>query len=166
MDPRIVPNCRRDYFETGPHLRNLENQLSSITRRIAIACRDASATRNKERRFRSLVQELEETYDLAISGFLSAEDGGALVRGALERIRAVRESGENQLGEECGRELALLEGKLSRSKGPIRPRELDGLTAREVGIYRKVFGALVEVTPGARAAKEVIEAVMERAGER
>ena len=27
IDPRILPNGRRDYFEPGPHTRNLENQL-------------------------------------------------------------------------------------------------------------------------------------------
>ena len=163
LDPRIVPNCRRDYFEPGPHLRNLENQVSSIARRVAMECRNASASRNKERRLRSLVQELEETYDLAISGYLEPEGRGSLVREALERVRAVRE-GENHLGRECAKELARLEGKLRRVKGRSKPRGFQGFTAREVGIYREVFQALVELAPNPGAAKEVIEAVVERAG--
>ena len=109
------------------------------------------------------MQELEETYDLAISGYLEPEGRESLVREALERVRAVRE-GENHLGRECAKELAGLEGKLRRVKGRSKPRGFQGLTAREVGIYREVFQALVELTPSPGAAKEVIEAVVERAG--
>ena len=40
LDPRIIPNARRDYFEPGPHLRNLENHLIPALRGIGARCRD------------------------------------------------------------------------------------------------------------------------------
>ena len=43
LDARIVPNGKRDYFEPGPHTRNLENQLGAIIRKIEKRCRTASA---------------------------------------------------------------------------------------------------------------------------
>ncbi len=39
LDSRIVPNARRDYFQSGPHLRNLENQLIPVLRTISTRCR-------------------------------------------------------------------------------------------------------------------------------
>ena len=30
LDSRIIPNARRDYFEPGPHLRNIENLLTPV----------------------------------------------------------------------------------------------------------------------------------------
>ena len=39
LDSRIVPNARRDYFQPGPHLRNLENQLNPLLRGISTQCR-------------------------------------------------------------------------------------------------------------------------------
>ena len=50
VDSRIVPNGRRDYFEPGPHVRNLENRLGAVFRRTAARCRKASATRNSGRK--------------------------------------------------------------------------------------------------------------------
>ena len=44
VDPRIMPNGRRDYFEPGPHTRNLENHLEAIIRGIVNRCRKASVT--------------------------------------------------------------------------------------------------------------------------
>ena len=53
MDSRIVPNGRRDYFEPGPHTRNLENQMAAVARRISARCRTASTARNKEYKFQA-----------------------------------------------------------------------------------------------------------------
>jgi len=55
IDPRMVPNARRDYFEAGPHTRNLENHLRAACRRIARRCRDASRRRLKERKLASML---------------------------------------------------------------------------------------------------------------
>ena len=50
IDSKVVPNARRDYFEPGPHLRHLENHLSSVARGITLRCRSASRVRNQTRR--------------------------------------------------------------------------------------------------------------------
>ena len=83
LDHRIVPNARRDYFEPGPHLRNLENHLLPILRGIGEKCRAASAARNRTRKALSALSSIEETYELAISGYLVASDARALARDAL-----------------------------------------------------------------------------------
>ena len=162
VDPRIVPNGRRDYFEPGPHTRNLENQLAAVLHKIVARCRHASATRHKERQFLSALCHMEETYDLAGSGYLYAKDAKALVGQALSHIRRIRESidtnnGHNKVELE---KLDELEKKLSNFKAR-RSRPLGGdIRASEVTAYRKVFQALAKASQSPHAAKEMIEAIL------
>lgn len=50
LDPRIVPNARRDHFEQNVHLSNLTAQLEPFGRQVAKRARTASVERNKARR--------------------------------------------------------------------------------------------------------------------
>ena len=73
LDPRIVPNARRDYFEPSPHLRNLENRLGIVCRNLERKCRVASKERNERRQFQSLLNNVNATYELAASKYLTAK---------------------------------------------------------------------------------------------
>lgn len=162
VDPRIVPNGRRDYFEPGPHTRNLENQLAAVLHKIVVRCRHASTTRHKERQLLSALCHMEETYDLAGSGYLYAKDAKALVGQALNRIRSIRESidtknGHNKVELEKLDELEMKLGNFKARRG--RPL-LGEIRASEVTTYRKVFQALAKVSQSPQAAKKMIEAIL------
>ena len=162
VDPRIVPNGRRDYFEPGPHTRNFENQLAAVLHKIVARCRYASATRHKERQFLSALCHMEKTYDLAVSGYLHPKDAKALVGQALSRIRSIRENIDNKNGHDKVEleKLDELESKLGNFKArPGRPL-LGDIRASEVKTYRKVFQTLAKVSQSPQAAKEMIEAIL------
>ena len=67
LDRRVVPNGRRDYFEAGPHLRNLENHIGTIAQEISSRCRRASSQRNKLRNVDAAISRLKAAHDLARS---------------------------------------------------------------------------------------------------
>ena len=165
VDPRIIPNGRRDYFEPGPHIRNLENHLGMFVRRIIKRCRDVSAKRNKEHKFKSTLQEIEEMYDLAAVGYLSPEGAKTLVGQALERIQTIKEDVDTLNGytEEYLERLGSLEQRLGSFQANGSRLPFEGVAASEVATYRKVFQALAEVSPSPRTAKELMEAVLARA---
>ena len=165
VDPRIIPNGRRDYFEPGPHIRNLENHIGVVVRRIIKRCREVSATRNKERKFQSALHEVEEMYDLAASGYLSPKGAMTLVGKALDRIRNIKEDGGTLNGytEEYLERLDTLKQTLANFRAKRDRLPFGGVEESEVGTYRKVFQALAEVSPSPRTAKELIEAVLARA---
>ena len=50
LDPRIVPNARRDHFEQNVHFSNLTAQLEPFGRQVAKRARSASVERNNARR--------------------------------------------------------------------------------------------------------------------
>ena len=90
LDTRVVPNGRRDYFESGPHLRNLENHIGAIAHEISSRCRRASSQRNKVRSVEVAINRLKATHDLVRSGYLWPTDSIALIERECERIPAIR----------------------------------------------------------------------------
>ena len=164
LDSRILPNSRRDYFEPGPHVRNFENQLRAMFRGIASRCRKSSTMRNAERRFLLAMGEMEEAYELAVSGYLPLENARSLVDKTLKQIEDIRKR-IDILGSGTRIDLEtleFLESKLTnfnRHQGrPIArciPRS-------ERNTYRKVFQAIAEVSDSPRTARALIEAVLDR----
>ena len=161
-DPRIVPNGRRDYFEPGPHVRNFENRLGAVFRSIVSRCRKASATRNRQQKFVSALRQIEETYDLAISGYLSPDDAKSLIGNAAKRIRNIRAnviSMNNHAGAYL-EELDQLERQLSDFQVQNTRQPFGDIPTAEVSTYWRIFQAVANVSRSHGAAKEVIEAVL------
>ena len=160
QDSRIVPNGRRDYFERNPHLRNLENLLAPIFGRISSRCRSASSNRNREKRILSAVAEIEGMYELASSGYLSAQDGKDLLNRAITQVTRVREEiGSAKAGKGQARELDLVGRKLNNLRVESREFPVRGLSTLEVAAYQKVFQAVAATTSSPLSAMKIIEAV-------
>ena len=162
VDPQIVPNGRRDYFELGPHLRNLENQLIALFRKIVVRCRKASISRNTEKRICSNLAHLEETYDLAASGYLAPRDANDIVAEALTRIQQIIDR-VHTLDRNCRSYLEKVEAtemKLNNFKaGPGCLSSLNVPTS-EVETYQWLFMALAATSNSPHATKETIEALL------
>lgn len=163
LDPRIVPNARRDYFEPGPHLRNLENNLRTTIRKIAARCREASKTRNKARKALSLLCRIEETFDLARSGYLSAEDATVLVRKVSHQVPVLRERilslglGKDNIDRVNG-----IEKQLNEFETECTPCPFDGLDCSERVAFQRIFQTLATVSQSPSAAKELMTAIISR----
>ena len=162
IDPRILPNGRRDYFEPGPHTRNLENQIEAVARGISERCRTASTGRNSHRKLIAELEQTEVVFELASSGYLKASDARALVQAALERLDDVCDKSTGVRGwssSEWTRVEALV-GKL-KSFSPKRGRPAFGkVHTSEIGTYQKVFRALTETSPTPEIAMRTIEGVL------
>ena len=166
MDHRIVPNARRDHFEPGPHLRNLENQLLPTLRRIGVRCRAASTARNRTRKVLAILSDIEETHDLATSGYLTADDATALVQQALQQIPSLRESILSlKLGTENVDRLDLMKTCLEHSRNGAKPPQFSDMRPSDIGAYQKMFQVLATVSSSPRAAKELMAAVLLRAAD-
>lgn len=58
VDPRLVPNARRDHFEQNVHFADLTAQVQPLARAIAKQCRAASIERNQAKRAQASVAAL------------------------------------------------------------------------------------------------------------
>ena len=161
-DSRIVPNAQRDYFEPGPHVRNLENQLAALLQRVVARCRKASTTRNRQKKILSALSDLEDAYDLAISGFLSGDATNTLVENTLQSVIMLRTNFldmTNGFASDIER-LNALEEKLNDFSFEHVNRPFEGLKETDVVTYRRVCNSISSVSQSPRAAKEIIQAVV------
>ena len=164
LDSRIIPNARRDYFEPGPHLRNLENQLIPVLQGISTRCRQESTARNRTRKTLSALGNVEELYALAKSGFLSSEDSVTLVQEALREIAEVRKSTDKFcLDNGTIERLENIEKELFSFSTETEPQRFGDIPTSEVVAYQRVFGALATLAPSPSSARELIELVFARA---
>ncbi len=163
LDHRIVPNARRDYFEPGPHLRNLENQLIPTLRTIGVKCRAASTARNRTRKVLSALSDIEETHALAKSGYLTADDATALVRQALQQIPSVRESILSlQLGTDNVDRLDMVKTSLANFRNGANPSQFADISPSDIAAYQRMFHVLATASSSPRAAKELMTAILAR----
>ena len=164
LDSRIIPNARRDYFEPGPHLRNLENQLIPVLQDISTRCRKESTARNRARKTLSALGNVEDLYALAKSGLLSSEDSATLVLEGLREIAEVRKStGKCNLDSGTMERLEDLEQKLLSFSSETEPPRFGDIPTSEVVAYQRVFGALATLAPSPNSARELIELVFAKA---
>ena len=162
LDPRIVPNGRRDYFEPGPHVRNLENHLGAIFRRLSARCRTTSVTRARERRYVRSLEELEDAYRLAKSGYLAAPNAWVMIREARVKLREICEVTEEAYGgnTEIGRRIEALQWELEHFKARRGRPRLGNVQGREISTYRKVFSSVARAAHTPRMARRIIEDVI------
>ncbi len=164
LDSRIVPNARRDYFEPGPHLRNLENQLTPVLRDISTQCRRESTARNRARKTLSSLRNIEDLYALATTGYLTSEDSSGLVQEAVWEVEEVRKSiGKVNLDTSTLERLDDVEDKLKNLSVDTETQGFGDLPPSEVLIYQRIFGALATLAPSPGSARELIETVLAEA---
>lgn len=167
LDSRLAPNGRRDYFESNPHLRNLENHLSAMCRSLEKRCRNASKQRNRQHRLQSGLDNLEKAYSLAAAGYLTNHKAEQLVYKILPDISNLKKEYQvsgNSL-EDSSR-LEALEKKIINFKANPEPCSFSKISQEEASVYKNIFAVLAEISPSPQAAKDTIESILERVNDR
>lgn len=163
VDSRIVPNGRRDYFESGPHLRNLENHIGAVAHEISVRCRRASSQRNKLRAVNVGINQVKQACDLAASGYLHLEDAAELLERQRERLSQIRQTLQQVQGATLHSdldELDLCESQLDAVEIDAE-QSLNGVPSDSLGTLRSAFGTLAEaMSPD--TALDMIETILRR----
>ena len=124
-------------------------------------CRAASTARNRTRKVLSTLSDIEETHDLATSGYLTAADATALVQQALQQIPSVRESIVSlKLGTEDVDRLDIVKTCLQNFRNGANPPQFSDMRPSDIGAYQKMFQVLATVSSSPGAAKELIDAIL------
>ena len=165
LDSRIVPNARRDYFQPGPHLRNLENQLTPVLSNISTRCRQESTARNRTRKALAALCNIEDLYDLATSGYLTTHDSARLVQEALRRVEELRaSSSKGTLDNGTLERLDNAEDNLINFSVETELQQFGDMPTLEVAALQRVFGALATLADSPASAREMIERVFVEVG--
>ena len=169
LDGRIVPNGKRQYFESGPHLRNLENHVGAIAQQITVLCRQASSQRNKLRHIDAEINRIGCAPQLACSGYLRLVDSEALLERERARLPSIRHTLTQlqSLDHDDSRyDLTQFEHQLDEPSAKPNP-QLEAVSPRFIPHLQTVFATIAETMPPP-SALNLIESVIDRlvAGER
>ncbi|BCH31850.1 hypothetical protein MesoLjLc_37800 [Mesorhizobium sp. L-8-10] len=167
FDRRIVPNGRRDQFETNAHYANLVNQLSPIGRDVARRCRTSSMLRSKLRAFELARKDAAERLAIIEQGATSDRARAAeigRVGQAIGRMRKAMDADaiDEGLHDEMSATVALVEAELARVGGSATIDPLDMIAEDKREAYRQMFNLIYECSANRVAAKSLVDRIIQR----
>jgi molecular chaperone HtpG len=167
LDPRIIPNGRRDNFEQSTHYANLRNHVAPIAREIGSRCRSSSVRRKWLREFTLQRQLAEEKIGVIVQGGVGAGDReqiAATCDGVINRMRKI--AGMRVLADDAPDELRAtadqIRDKLANLVGSevAEQSPLARLAPEKREMYEHLFGLVYECSVNRIAAKALIDRIL------
>ena len=170
LDPRIIPNGRRDDFERNVHLANLKNHLAPLGRDVANRCRTSSRDRKRLRDLEFEQASANEGLSILAQGSL---DAGAAERVALTvelALMRARKAGRPS-GADGRRARAHADGnhpacaasssdcRATRPRSPLRSNRLP---ADRRAYYEEMFAMVYKCSVNRAAAKSLVDRMMSK----
>lgn len=169
LDPRILPNGRRDDFERNVHLANLKNHLAPLGRDIANRCRTSSRDRKRLRDLELEQASAREGIAVLAQGSLGPVDRERVALGIdLSLMRAERLVGQPDMVDgsfseargaliELRAELDALAGEKAAPASP-----LDLLPPARRSFYEEMFALIYENSQNRSAAKSLVDRILDK----
>ena len=167
LDARVVPNGRRDEFESSTHLDNIIAHLRPIGAEVARECRVSSRRRNRIKSFELGADKVYEKLDVIQQGAVSEKYAKSIKVeiGALlsEMCKAIEfELFEDDERRALRSRLASIEKTVDAPTKKVEGNILDGLPQRKRAIYKQVFDLIYECSVNQVAAKSLIDRMLAR----
>lgn len=165
VDPRVLPNGRRDNFEESPHFDNILNHLGLVTRDIAQRCRLSSQRRKWQREFELHHASANNHLDIAEQRAIGPRSAAAHIEAtradlkSLEKI-ALKEAFSDQTSE-LNAQIKRIDHRLKSSTdnskllGPFAH-----LKSHERRAFEQCFELLYECAANRIAATALIDRVL------
>ena len=168
LDPRIVPNGRRDHFEQNVHFDNLLSHLSPVTRNIAHRCRTNSLVRNWIREFDRSEQAAKQKLAIIKQGSIgigrqseAAQDADRILV-KMERI-AGREAIAPEIRKKQRTVISQIRKRLERLRQNLpRARVLSKMSTKERRLIERVFGLVYECSSNHAVAKMLVDRILKQ----
>lgn len=168
IDPRIVPNGRRDHFESNIHFDNLRNQLGPIAREISKRCRSSSIIRNALRQFDLGEESIKEKLGILRQGGVSKGRRRLLISECRQTLLAMEKIASRTIipSEDQARiEKAVLSirkklEKLKSNPGSDTSDPLSALPRAKRSMYEHLFELVYSCSTNQAAAKSLVERML------
>ncbi len=169
LDPKIIPNGRRDHFEQSVHFDNLVNQLAPITRDIAKRCRDSSIGRKWLREFATHKAAALERARAVSRGGISRQTRKTYVDLVAKSVKAMRKVvATRYIGEQTRTDLTAeadaVEARATKLLGETAT-EKDPLERFAPGVrsaYQKIIALIYECASNDAAAGVLVNRIFAR----
>jgi hypothetical protein len=168
IDPRILPNGRRDHFEQNAHYFDLMNHLAPQARDIAIRCRNSSIARNLVRTIDTRLIECVERIRIVEKGTLTEKSAAKIIRQLQQTLEHLRRlSAKNAITSERQRRYCVQIERLQKRLVGVAAE------ARRIDIIRtfpqsqrqvlgEVFAAIYQGEDNLQQAQALVDAIVSR----
>lgn len=168
IDPRIVPNGRRDHFEQSVHFHNLLTYLTPVAREITRRCRSKSIQRKWSRDFELKETAIREKAAIIKQGAVGRNDRyrlGEEIRAGLAFLDGIISKGilPDSVVAELKKRKDKVERDLSRMfKAPVRASALADIPSPKRRAYEQVIGLIYECSASQANAKLLVDKILAR----
>lgn len=168
IDPRIVPNGRRDHFEQNVHFHNLLTHLTPVAREITRRCRTSSVQRKWSRDFELKEISIREKAAIIKQGAIGRNDRYRLteeIRGGLAFLDAIISKGILPADISAGlkKRRERLEREVSKIlQAPVRVSALADIPSSKRKAYEQVIGLIYECSASQANAKLLVDKILAR----
>ena len=167
LDARVVPNGRRDGFESNVHLDNIVAHLRPIGAEIARKCRISSQKRNRLKTFNLGADKVSTKLDVIKQGAVS-ESYAMSIRSEIRiLLDEMRKAANFQLFEDDERaalkgRLALIEVAFDAYDIKVDGDLFENLPTGRLATYNEVFDLIYECSLNQVAAKGLVDRMLDR----
>ncbi|MBY8977409.1 ATP-binding protein [Rhodobacteraceae bacterium NNCM2] len=167
LDGRVVPNGRRDEFESNTHLDNIIAHLRPVGAEVARECRVSSQKRNRIKAFELAADKVYEKLDVLKQGAVSERLAKSLKAEIGTLLSEMRKAIEFDLFED--EEQRALRGRLSTIEKTVDAHAtkvegdiLDSVPEKKRDTYKEVFDLIYDCSVNQVAAKSLIDRMLDR----
>ena len=167
LEPRVVPNGRRDDFETSAHLDNIVTHLRPVASEIARECRVSSQRRNRLKAFEFGEGKVAKNIEIIRQGAVSEKYAQA-VKGEIGSLLAeMQKAAEFELFEDGEKEALKsrydeIQAGVNAYSKRIKGSVFDSLPQRKRAFYKEVFDLIYDCSTNQVAAKSLVDRMLDR----
>lgn len=167
LDDRVVPNGRRDEFESSAHLDNVVAHLRPIGAEIARECRVSSQKRNRKKLFELTGEKIYEKLDVLKQGAVSdryAESIKSEIGILLSEMRKAtgfdlfEEKERGALRRQLRKIEKVVDALTTKTEGDI----LESLPKQKRATYKEVIDLIYDCSVNQVTAKSLIDRMLDR----
>jgi molecular chaperone HtpG len=168
IDPRVIPNGRRDHFEQSVHFHNLLTHLTPVARDITRRCRTSSIQRKWSRDFQLREIAIREKAAVIKQGALSRQNRYQVteeIKAGVAFLEAILTKGI--LPVQVVTDLRKRKDKLERDvskilKAPVKASALSNFPSSKRRACEQLIGLIYECSASQANAKLLVDKILAR----
>ena len=169
LDPKVIPNGRRDHFEQGVHYDNLISQITPSAREIARRCRQSSIGRKWIREFelhRDAALAHAKAYargGLSRAAKRAHSDAVAKALKSVQRVLTTRHIGDDTRAE-LSTQAAALQARVTKMLGaPAQAVDpLERFKPQIRAAYQDIIAMIYDLAGNSGAAASLVDKILTR----
>ena len=167
LDSRVVPNGRRDEFESNAHLDNIIAHLRPIGAEVARECRVSSQKRNRLKAFELTADKIYEKLDVLKQGAVSVRYAKSLKEEIGTHLSEMHKFTDFDLFEDEERralrsQLRNIEKAVDAHTTTVAGDIFESLPDRKRAVYKEVFDLIYDCSVNQVAAKSLVDRMVDR----